>query len=170
MHCKIVIKRHVGQRLQEVNGEKVRASLELSSQMKPLGKTRAMFCKTSSVAEKNEGRLEPSWRTIQMTMYTKNGDFGSREAAAWYVVDREGRADEGWTLFTGNLQIDVCTDFDTVLRNFCSWIRIGCLLSLDTTQKRGNRFQATLTEEAPQMSNKMLIQCCDLLMHALTCR
>ena len=69
-----------------------------------------------------------------MTMYTKNGDFGSKESAVLYVVDKEGRADEGWTLFTGNLQMDVCTDFDTLLTNFCSWIRIGCLLSLDNSK------------------------------------
>ena len=72
-----------------------------------LGKAQAMFYGTCSVAEENEGRLEPSWRTIQVTMYAKIGDFGSREAATKCVVEGEEGGNEGWTLFTGNLQTDV---------------------------------------------------------------
>ena len=58
----------------EVNGERVRCSLELSIQRRPSRKQKPLFYLTCKPARGDAERLEPSWRTVQVAMYAKIGD------------------------------------------------------------------------------------------------
>ena len=52
----------------------------------PSGEAQTMFYKAFEVANGDIGRLEPSWRTIQVTVYAEIGDQRKAEAAA--VLER----------------------------------------------------------------------------------
>ena len=98
----------------KVKGERVRCSLELSSQKKLLGTAQAMFYRAFALAQGNVKRLDPSWQTIQVTVFANTGDQRKSEVAAKFVRQGEGRANEGWTVYLGILS-QICTHFDEVL-------------------------------------------------------
>ena len=57
-----------------------------------------MCFKSFEIAEGEVGRLEPSWG-----MYAKLCEQRRSEVAAKFVLEGEGRANEGWTMSTGVL-------------------------------------------------------------------
>ena len=81
-------------------------------------KAQAMFYKPFAAARGDTSRTEPSWRTIQITSCAKSrcgvGALRKTEAALKFVLEGEGRANEGWTVFPEHLKL-TCTDFDPLL-------------------------------------------------------
>ena len=53
----------------------------------------------SSKQTQRERLKNPSWKTIQITMYAKIGALESRELAARFVLEGEGKAGEGRKIF-----------------------------------------------------------------------
>ena len=73
-----------------------------------------MFHRTFVAAKGYVERLEPSWTTIQVTMYAKIGDQRKSEVAGDFVLGGEGRSNEGWTVSSGIVN-QICTDCGVVV-------------------------------------------------------
>ena len=69
-----MVKKGLGrQGLQKVNGETVRAKLELSSQQNPLGKAPAMFYKALHHAKGDKTKIHPSWGRSKFPPFARTG-------------------------------------------------------------------------------------------------
>ena len=82
-----------------INGEAVRANLELSPQRKLRGKTLSLFFKALLDAKGAKKKVWPSCREIQISFWADVGLEGNRELAARYVIEDAGRAEAWWELF-----------------------------------------------------------------------
>ena len=80
------------------------------------GKAQAMLYVAFVAAKGDAGGLEPSWRTIQITVYAVSGDQRTSEVTAKLVLEGEGRTEEGWTVFS-RIWNQICTEIDAVLLN-----------------------------------------------------
>ena len=73
--------------------------------MQPLEKAHAMSHRALAAAKGDVERLDPSWGTIQAAMYAEVGDQRKSELSAKFVLEGEGRTNEGWTV------CQICSDF-----------------------------------------------------------
>ena len=64
-----------------MNGETARASLDFSPPRKPFGKAQAMFYKALHEAEGDKAKMQPSWRSIQVSYHAEVDTLGCRELA-----------------------------------------------------------------------------------------
>ena len=101
-----------------------------------MGKAHAMFYRPFAAAKgTRSGRL-------QITMYAQIGELRRTEAAARFVLEGEGRADDEWTVFPTILN-HMCEDVEPVLFDTLE----GCLIPtpyevlfrFGTTQTCGNK-------------------------------
>ena len=90
-----MIQKDLADKDDQVNGETVRANLELSPQRKPLSKAQAMFYKALHEAEGDKAKKHPWCWSIQVSYCAEVGALGCRELAARYVNEGEGHVQEG---------------------------------------------------------------------------
>ena len=90
----------------KVNGEKGERQSGTESTKE---KAQAMSYKAFAAAKTDTDRIQLSWRTIQITESATISALRKTEAAARFVLEGEGRANEGWHVFPVTLFVQTLT-------------------------------------------------------------
>ena len=99
-----VVKEELDKAACEINGQRVKARLEVSLQRRPLTKAQAMFFNGFKEVDGDESKVRSFRGKLRISFFV-GGDL-----AAKHTREGEGHADEGW--FTDqDVVSNICTDF-----------------------------------------------------------